>query len=178
MPLPWSAKPVRTSLDVELVHKWMNQPHVARFWNQAWSLDKWTRHLDELARDSYVAPLLIAHRERPVCYLELYRAARHFVAEHYGAHPHDVGVHIAIGETQMKGKGLGTQICRSMFDAIFSADPSCRRIVTEPDVRNDVARKLFRGLGMHLVGEIQLPHKRAALYALGSTVDDVPHTAP
>ena len=50
----------------------------------------------------------------------------------------------------------------TVLAALF-AEPSVRRVVVEPDVRNDKIHQLNRYAGFVYHGEIALPHKRAAL---------------
>ena len=33
-------RPVRVDNDLDLVHDWMNRPHVARYWQQDWPADR------------------------------------------------------------------------------------------------------------------------------------------
>lgn len=175
LPAPWSARLAGyEGCDLDLVHRWMNEPHVALYWDQAWSRERWSEHLANQLAGVESRPFLIDHEGRPVAYVELYRAAHHAIAAHYDADPHDLGVHIAIGELGLTGRGFGHAICRSLIEAILFEEPACRRIIAEPDVRNNAARRLFLTLGMHLVGEVDLGYKRAVLFMYGRDTADVP----
>lgn len=160
--------------DLDLIHRWMNEPHVAAYWNQAWTRERWSEHLAAQLAGVESRPFLIDHEGQPVAYVELYRAARHAVAAHYDAELHDLGVHIAIGEVALTGRGLARAICGSLIEAILGMEAACRRIIAEPDVRNDAACRLFLALGMRRVREVDLRYKRAALFMRGRTPADVP----
>lgn len=162
---PWSLRLARPrGPDLDIVHRWMNEPHVAAFWNQAWSRTQWSEHLAAQLAGARSRPFLVEYEANPVAYVEIYRAVNHPIATHYDALPNDIGMHIAIGEADFTGRGYGKEICRSLINSIFTSEPSCRRVISEPDVRNFAACRLFAALGMQLVGEFDLSYKRAALF--------------
>lgn len=162
---PWALRMVGPGgSDLDIVHRWMNEPHVAAFWNQAWSRTQWSDYLAAQLTGDESRPYLVDYEAKPVAYVEIYKAIHHPIATHYDSLPTDLGLHIAIGEASLTGRGYGKEICRLLIGAIFTSDPSCRRIVAEPDIRNCAARRLFASLGMQLVGEFDLSYKRAALY--------------
>ncbi|WP_084468924.1 GNAT family N-acetyltransferase [Nocardiopsis trehalosi] len=161
---PFSVRPAAAEgADLDRVHAWMNLPHVAAFFDQAWPRDRWAGDLAAQHAGTFSRPCLVALDGDPVAYVELYRAARDVVARHYDAHPHDVGVHIAIGDPGRVGRGLGPRLLDALARAVFAADPDCRRIVMEPDAANTAARRAAERAGLALLGEVDLPHKRAAL---------------
>lgn len=173
---PWCVRLVRPDgVDLEIVYRWMNEPHVAKYWNQAWSRDRWSEHLAAQLAGLDSRPFLVEYTGRPMAYVELYRAASHPVAAHYNVDQHDIGLHIAIGELDLTGRGFGRLICKSLIEAILVQSGACRRIIAEPDVRNNAACRLFQALGMHRVGEVDLTYKRAVLFVFARSPSDVPH---
>ncbi|GAA1085925.1 GNAT family N-acetyltransferase [Nocardiopsis composta] len=150
--------------DLELVHAWMNRPHVADFYDQAWPRERWAEELAGQASGTFSRPLIISEDGADIAYIELYRAARDVVGRTYPAEPHDVGLHIAIGRRVDTGRGTGTRIFESLTRAVFEADPLCARVLIEPDVANAAVRKAAQRAGLRFGGEVDLPHKRAALY--------------
>lgn len=172
---PWSARLAQAEgADLNLVHRWMNEPHVASYWDQAWTRTRWSRYLVAQLAGTYSRPLIIEHQGMAVAYVELYRAARDIVSAYYPADPFDVGSHMAIGERAYTGRSLGPHLQRSLIDAIFVADPLCRRVVCEPDVRNYAARRKNDKAGLRLLGEVDLPHKRAAIFVFPRSEEDMP----
>ncbi|MDA0567791.1 acetyltransferase [Streptomonospora sp. S1-112] len=161
---PFAARPAGDhGADLDLVHAWMNRPHVAAFYDQAWSRRRWAEELAAQRAGTFSRPHIVSHEGTDVAYVELYRAARDVVAAHYAADPHDVGVHIAIGAAERTGTGLGRRVLDALATAVFAADPRCRRVVMEPDAANTAARRAAEGAGLRFVAEVDLPHKRAAL---------------
>ncbi|MGO1050182.1 GNAT family N-acetyltransferase [Crossiella sp. CA198] len=180
---PWSMALVRPEgEDLDLVHEWMNLPHVAEFWDQAWPRERWAATLRAQLAGTYCRPFILRLGGRPIGYVELYRAARDVVAAHYPALPHDVGLHGAIGDPEVAGQGLAYKFWLEVIPAVFAAEPDCRRMVTDPAADHRVARRLDAAVavvtGGGLLGEVDLPHKRAALYAYPRTPADLPALTP
>ncbi|WP_329520305.1 GNAT family N-acetyltransferase [Spirillospora sp. NBC_01491] len=179
-PVPDLAAPFRARIalpdgaDLDLVHRWMNLPHVAAGYDQAWTRERWAAEIGGQLAGDYARPFIVEFDGRPVAYVELYRAARDVVAGTYPARAHDVGFHIAIGETDGVGRGLAVRIFRAFIDGVFAAEPECARIVSEPDASNQAARRVDTKLGLRFLGEVDLPHKRAALFIWPRTEADVP----
>ncbi|GAB2813267.1 GNAT family N-acetyltransferase [Lentzea nigeriaca] len=162
LPPPWSVR-VLTPDDAGLVADWMNTPHVAAAWDQAWPLQRWA---DELARQlagDHSLPCVASYDGRPLAYLEIYRVVRDRLAAHYPAGPHDLGVHVAIGDPQDIGRGLGSALLRAVADGLLAAEPGCSQIVAEPNVLNPASQRAFRNAGFRYAGEVVFPHKKAAL---------------
>jgi RimJ/RimL family protein N-acetyltransferase len=160
----WSLRPVRPHAgDVALVHRWMNLPHVAAGWQQDWSLARWHAELAAQLAGDHSLPCMVSLDGRDVGYVEIYRVIRDRLARCYPHHPHDLGVHVAIGEPDAVGRGLGSSLLRAVSDGLLAADPHCLRVVAEPDVHNGASIGAFRNAGFVQEREIGLPGKTAAL---------------
>ncbi|MDU0288078.1 GNAT family N-acetyltransferase [Saccharothrix longispora] len=167
-PLPvlthgWHARAVDPDRDLNLVHRWMQAPHVVAFWHQAWPRERWDAELRGQLAGVHSLPLLVGRDGGPLLYVEVYRAARDVVAGVYPARPHDLGLHLAVGELAMTDRGLVRSLLPVLADALFAADPRCTRVVLEPDVRNRRAISSFTAGGFAPVGEVLLPDKVALL---------------
>lgn len=179
LPSPWGLRFARADgHDLDLIHKWMNAPHVAKFWDQAWPKQRWAEELETQLAGDYSRPFILTLDGREMGYVELYRAARDVIAAHYPALPNDLGVHGAIGEPDLAGQGLAYRFWVHLIKAVFEVEPGCRRLVTDPDAGHRVARRLDEGvarkMGGRLMCEADLPHKRAALYVYPRTPADLP----
>ncbi|MEV0598836.1 GNAT family N-acetyltransferase [Streptomyces sp. NPDC050315] len=161
---PWSARiPQTEGADLDLVHSWMQQPHVEAFWHQAWPHERWAEEIAGQLAGDHSLPALISHEGSPLAFVEIYRVQRDRLAEHYPYGPHDLGVHIAIGDVTRTGKGLGRRALRALAEGLLAADPACPRVVAEPDIRNEPSLKAFHAAGFRPAGEITFPDKTAAL---------------
>jgi RimJ/RimL family protein N-acetyltransferase len=161
---PWELRLLQPdSDDAARLVRWMSAPHVSRFWDQDWPAERWNQVLTAQLAGGFSRPVLASHAGRPLAYLEIYRTNRDIVSRHYPAQPHDLGVHLAIGDLEATGRGLGRQLMRALVPALWAADPACTRVLVEPDAGNVAARKMFSAAGFTLLNESDLGHKRAAL---------------
>lgn len=173
VPLPelgegWSLRPVEITgetggPDVTVVHEWMNSEHVAVNWEQAWSRAEWHTELATQLDGAHSLPCIVSLDGRQVAYVELYRVVLDKLAGCYPCHPNDLGVHIAIGERQAIGRGLGSSLLLAVARGLLAADPGCRRVVAEPNVHNAASIAAFAKAGYTREREVGLPSKNSAL---------------
>ena len=162
---PWSARPLSPAgEDPGLVSKWMNEPHVALFWEQAWPPERWAEEIAGQLAGDCSRPYLVSFEDAPLAYVEIYRTPRDVVGLHYRADPYDLGLHLAIGERDRTGRGHGRALVRAIAEGLAVADPRCRRVLADPDERHQVARRTFLSAGYRLLGVRDLGHKHAALH--------------
>jgi RimJ/RimL family protein N-acetyltransferase len=172
---PWSIRLARPeSEDLARIHGWMAAGHVAAHWDQAWSTRRWHTELASQLAGSHSRPCVVDLDDEPLAYLEVYRVVRDPLSAHYQVRPHDLGVHIAIGEPHRCGRGLGTALLRATAEGLLSAEPACTRIVAEPDDRNDASLAAFARAGFSTVGRLGLPHKTAVLLVRPRADHDLP----
>ena len=168
---PWSLRPIdSTGTEIERVQRWMQEPHVEKFWDQAWPLETWSAEIRRQLRGDHSRPYVVALDGEPVAYVEVYRVGLDVVAGCWPFLPdehctHDLGVHLAIGDAARSGHGLGPRLLRAVVDGLFAAEPACARIIADPDAGHVIARRAFRSAGFSFLAEVDLPHKRAALMA-------------
>jgi RimJ/RimL family protein N-acetyltransferase len=157
----FTLSPVKPDRDLPVIHRWMNDPEVAVFWDLAGSLDRTADHVYGQIERRHVQPLLARLSGRPIGYWELYQAAEDPLARYYTAQPQDLGVHLLIGEGDCRGLGLGSLMLRALVGAVQREQP--RRLVAEPDACNLASIRAFTAAGFTPAGTLELPTKRATL---------------
>ncbi|ALO96593.1 siderophore biosynthesis protein [Streptomyces hygroscopicus subsp. limoneus] len=156
--------PVRLDQDLPLVHRWMNDPAVAEFWELAGPRNRTEDHLRaQLHGDGRSVPCLGVLDGTPMSYWEIYRADLDPLARHYPVRPHDTGIHLLVGDAADRGRGLGSVLLRAVADLILDRRPTCAHVVAEPDLRNTPSIAAFLSAGFRFAAEVDLPDKRAAL---------------
>ncbi len=149
--------------DLDLVHAWMNDPEVARFWEKPWPRAEIASYLRRQHRSAHSTPYLGELDGAPMSYWELYRADLDPLAEHYAAREHDAGVHLLLGPAECRGTGLAAGLLRAVSGWQLETDPRATRIVAEPDVDNLRSIRAFERAGFRRSADLDLPNKRAAL---------------
>ena len=161
----FTLSPVKPEKDLPLIHRWMNDPAVAEYWELDGPPERTAAHVREQIELPHTHPLLARLSGRAIGYWELYQATDDRLAGYYAAEPDDLGVHLLIGESDCRGIGLGSVLLRAVADAAQQQKP--RRIVAEPDERNVASVRAFATAGFVASGSIDLPEKRATLMIRG-----------
>ncbi len=149
--------------DLDVLHRWMNDPEVARYWNKAWPRERIASYLDEQQLSTHSTPYLGELNGVPMSYWELYRADLDPVAQYYDAREHDAGVHLLLGPAECRGRRLAADLLRVTSAWQLDADPLATRVIGEPDASNVRLIRVAELAGFRHVMDIDLPHKRAAL---------------
>ncbi|WP_454726821.1 MULTISPECIES: GNAT family N-acetyltransferase [Cupriavidus] len=152
--------------DLPLLHRWMNDPDVDYFWQEAGDEARHRAYLQGLLDDPHMLPLIAAFDGQPFGYFEVYWAKENRIAPFYDAQDHDRGWHVLIGEPAFRGKACLTAWFPAIQHYQFLDDARTQRIVGEP--RADHVRQIANldKAGFSKVKEFDFPHKRAMLVML------------
>ncbi|HZF90598.1 GNAT family N-acetyltransferase [Streptomyces sp.] len=167
--------PLDAKGDAEVVHGWVSEERAS-----FWGMNDLTRdqvadvylHMDTL--DTHHAFLLVKDGT-PAALLQTYEPEADRVSECYEVEPGDIGVHLLLAPTTATGgarpgwtAGLVAAITAYVFRTLDR-----RRIVVDPDVRNEKAIARFAKQGFQTgpavvlpevdLPEVYLPEKRARL---------------
>ena len=148
--------------DLDTVHAWVTQPHTG-----FWGLGALTR--TEL-RDTYAFvdglpshhAFLLRRDGLPVALLQTYEPEHDPVGEAYDVQPGDLGLHFLLGARGRPTPRFSTLLMGAVLDALFEP-PAARRVVIEPDARNDRAVSRAVRQGFVLGPVVDLPAKSAQL---------------
>ncbi|MFS4093617.1 GNAT family N-acetyltransferase [Streptomyces sp. AF1A] len=166
--------PLHIERDLPVVHRWMNDPAVAEFWELAGPPHRTEDHLrTQLDGDGRSVPCLGVLDGTPMSYWEIYRADLDPLARHYPIRPHDTGIHLLVGDAGDRGRGLGSTLLRAVADLVLDRRTTCARVLAEPDLRNTPSIAAFLSAGFRYAAEVDLPGKRAALLIRDRVLRDV-----
>ncbi|GFG80378.1 GNAT family N-acetyltransferase [Mycobacterium paragordonae] len=167
IPGTFSLRPLDLDRDLDLLHTWMNDPEVARYWNKAWPREQIASYLREQQLSTHSTPYVGELDDVPMSYWELYRADLDPLAQYYDAREHDAGVHLLLGPADSRGRRLAADLLRVVSAWQLDADPLATRVIGEPDATNVRLIRVAALAGFRHVTDIDLPHKRAALLVRG-----------
>nr|WP_209121411.1 GNAT family N-acetyltransferase [Alkalihalobacillus sp. BA299] len=157
-----SFRQVKLEEDLERLHYWHHQDHVIPFWKQNFPLPEYKAHLEKLLQDQHQT-LYIGHiNGEPMSYWECYWAKDDIIADYYDVRLEDQGIHLLFGPQKFLGKGLALPLLRAIVAFRFQHE-STKKIVAEPDIRNDKMIHIFKKCGFEPQKEIDLPDKRGLL---------------
>ncbi|MGN9768754.1 GNAT family N-acetyltransferase [Micromonospora sp. SD12] len=158
-------RPLDPDTDIDLVHSWVSQER-ARFWGMR---DAGRERVEEIYRYLDSLPThhaWLTHRDgTPVALFQTYEPAADPVGECYPVQPGDHGAHLLIGPPDAVERGFTGTLLRVFLDFVF-ADPRHRRVVMEPDARNEKAVDRLLRTGFVAGPLIDLNGKRARLLFL------------
>ncbi|KOX00484.1 siderophore biosynthesis protein [Streptomyces sp. NRRL B-1140] len=155
--------PVDPGADAAVIHRWVSEDRAA-FWGMTELTEQQVAdvyaHMATL--DTHHAHLVVRDGE-PVALLQTYEPEADRVSECYEVRPGDIGVHLLLAPA---GPGGGQRGWTARLVAAVAAyvlpGLGRRRIVVDPDVRNEKAITRFRALGFApgpvvVLPEIDLP---------------------
>lgn len=135
--------------DLADVTRWVNAPHVARWWDE-------NRTAEQV--EAYYGPALAGEdptrlwiwevNGRSVGFAQDYLVADHPDYALLCGRPDAVGFDYAIGEAAFVGHGVGTSLLWTFLrDLVAPAYPSCSELYAAPDHRNGASRRVLAKLG-------------------------------
>lgn len=152
---PYTLEDVDPDLHADTIHGWVVQP-----WAAFWGMGDHTR--DEVAEvygwivdQPHLTARLVRCEGVPVGIVQTYDPFVDVIGEHYDRRPGDLGVHLFLAHDPARAGQTGTLV--QFLLAQVLADPSVRRLVMEPDVRNHRSVAMMTRLGATLGPVVDLP---------------------
>lgn len=149
-------RPVDPEADAELLHGWVTHPK-SSFWLMG-------DHSVDQVRDFYrgaEAYVGLADDE-PAFLVERYHPADDEIGSKYDVREGDMGMHFLCAPTDRPVRGFTRAVIGRVMELMF-ADPATRRVVVEPDVRNDAVHALNADVGFEPAERVRLEEKEALL---------------
>jgi acetyl CoA:N6-hydroxylysine acetyl transferase len=161
---PIALRSLDLASDVELVHGWMQERHVAPWWELAGPRERVGSYLRAQAALEHLECWIASEDERPFAYVETYEAIADPLGAHYAALPGDRGLHLLVGPPELLGGGAARRLGRHLLTWLL-AQPQVTRVVCEPDVRNERMLAYCRALGGAPIARFDFDGRRVALVA-------------
>ncbi|MER5460148.1 GNAT family N-acetyltransferase [Streptomyces sp. NPDC002668] len=155
--------PLDPVADLDLIHGWVTGER-ARFWGMGGHSREQVLEIYEYLDSLTTHHAYVVQRDgEPVALFQTYEPDADPVGECYDVQPGDFGVHLLIGPAHGGTERGFTGGLLSVLVGYALADPEHRRIVVEPDARNEKAIERMVRAGFVLGPEIDKPEKRARL---------------
>lgn len=145
--------------DLRLLHEWLQRPHVRRWWKDRETYDEIVEHyLPSIEGTDPTDLYLAVLDEQPISFVQTYLVSDYpdyaaLIGEGEGV----AGVDLLIGDEELTGQGIGSEILRRFVDEIVFALPSTTSCVADPDVQNVASIRAFEKAGFSVVKEFVDP---------------------
>ncbi len=164
------------SSDLDLMHRWLNAPHVRRWWyDEGTSYQEIEgQYLPRIEGREATKPFVILYKDRPIGYIQSYRISNEDDEEY--ANLVDVedsaGVDLFIGEAEYLYRGLGRYIVLDFLSKhVFSA-PGIEVCVIGPEPKNAAAIRAYEKAGFRYFKKIQVPGEPEPEYLMKLTREE------
>jgi Acetyltransferase (GNAT) domain len=146
--------------DIPLIHSWVTREY-AKYWGMLESsVEEVEAAYMKILTHSQV--FMGVYDNKTAFLLERYRAMEDQVGKYYDVQPGDYGMHILVAPADQPISNFTWHVFTVVMDFMFS-DARVRRIVVEPDIRNEKIHALNRRAGFEYQQIIELPNKTAYL---------------
>ncbi len=145
--------------DLRIVHEWLQRPHVRRWWVDRETYEEVVEHyLPSIQGRDPTDHYIVLLGEQPIGFLQTYLVSDYpDYAAVVGAGEGVAGVDILIGDEELTGRGIGSEILRRFVEEIVFAAPTTIACLADPDVQNVASIRAFEKAGFRVVEEIVDP---------------------
>ncbi len=152
--------PINLETDLAHIHQWVNQDYAVYWGMNGFSLDEVKTAYQNILNHSKV---YIGFFNSEIAFLmESYNPTDDLISKHYEVEEGDKGMHILVAPPKNRISNFTWNIFTVIMDFLFSHE-EVKRIVVEPDLRNEKIHLLNTKAGFEYQKIIELPHKTAHL---------------
>lgn len=165
----WTMKDA-TLDDLQIIHRWMNEPILAKSFRQNYSLKLWELELNHLINSPFTRPVILSYKNISSAYLEFFRPAGISIGNAFPFHPTEMGFHLGIVDLDLINKKLGRELIRDITFKILLNYPKKMMggMIGEPDINNlSIVNSLvaLSKLGLtYIVSSVAFPHKCSHIF--------------
>lgn len=155
-------RPLVPEVDLRWLHRWVTHPKAVYWMMQDATPADVLREYSAIDADSHHHAFLGYADDQPSFLVEVYDPRHSELARHGTFGPGDLGMHVLVAPTDSPVRGFTAAVMRATMEFCFS-DPTVRRVVVEPDVRNEAIAVLNADAGFEVERLVELEAKTAAL---------------
>ena len=131
-------QPQEGPTDLELLHKWMNDPRVNAAWGEGGPIAKQEEFLRHNLSSRHSFPVFGCWNGKPFGYFEIYWAKEDRVGPLLGGlDNYDRGIHLLVGEQEYRGAHRVAIWLSSLVHYCWLADMRTQMVMLEPRVDNE-----------------------------------------
>lgn len=145
--------------DLRLLHEWLRRPHVQRWWKDRETYEEIVEHyLPSIEGTDPTALYIALLDQQPIGFVQTYLVSdypEYAALMEVGAGV--AGVDLLIGDEELTGQGLGSEILRRFVEELVFASAATTSCIADPDVRNVASLRAFEKAGFRVVKEFVDP---------------------
>jgi len=155
-------RPLQLEKDIPLIHEWVNKEYAVYWQLQNSTIEKVTGMYAGLINTPHVQPFMGFYNDQPAFLVEFYDAGKDRIGKYYEAQPGDYGFHILMSPPATPIRNFTWNVFTVIMDFLFN-DAGVKRLIVEPDARNEKIHLLNKRAGFEYQHFITLPEKTAHL---------------
>jgi RimJ/RimL family protein N-acetyltransferase len=139
--------------DLRLVHEWLQRPHVQRWWSDRETYEEVVEHyLPAIEGKEPADHYIVLLDEQPIGFVETYLVSDYpDYAALVGVGEGVAGLDLLIGDEELTGRGIGSDLIRRFVEEVVFASPGTTSCVAGPDARNVASVRAFEKAGFYVV---------------------------
>lgn len=150
------------------LHRWLQLPHVREFWDDGDRTPQQVQaHYFGPERD--VAAFLMVLDGENAGYVQAYEVD---ATSDYAAWRSETGetwgIDLFIGEERWLGRGLAAGIVRDFIAHWQQLRPALRRVLIDPETRNERARHVYKKAGFVALGRVEMEGKELVMMGVNT----------
>ena len=123
--------------DIELLHKWMNDPRVAHSWGESGPIPHQTEFLTNSLQSQHSFPVIGSFDGKPFGYFEIYWAKEDKISPQIECGNWDRGLHCLVGEQEFRGPHRVSIWLSALIHYCWLSDLRTEVVLMEPRVDNE-----------------------------------------
>lgn len=157
--------------DLDLMHRWLNTPHVRRWWYAEGTSygEIEAEYLPLIEGRDAAKPFVILHGEKPIDYIQSYPIADDEEYANLVDVQDSAGLDLFIGKTEYLHRGLGRHILRRFLAEQVFSSPDIDVCVIGPEPKNTAAIRSYEKAGFRYFKTIQVPKEPEPEYLMKLT---------
>lgn len=157
-------QPTDGPTDLEILHKWMNDPRVNAAWGEAGPISHQQEFLRHNLTSRHSFPVFGCWDGKPFGYFEIYWVKEDRLGPLLGGvDNYDRGIHLLVGEQEYRGSHRVAIWLSSLVHYAWLADSRTQTVMLEPRVDNEKVISYLQQSGFYKEGEVTFPHKQSAV---------------
>ncbi|KAI1612605.1 acetyl CoA:N6-hydroxylysine acetyl transferase [Exophiala viscosa] len=174
--LPTFANFADRPCDLDLLHKWMNEPRVNAAWGEAGPKERQKKFLIDGLESRHSFPVFGCWDGKPFGYFEVYWVKEDRLGRLLGGEVGNYtrGLHALVGEDEFRGSHRLKVWLSALVHYCWLADPRTETVMLEPRVDNTKFINYLKDGGFYQKGEVSFPHKQSAVMKIDRDSWDAP----